>query len=104
MFDLKTLTDLLFKQNSDLTSDNDLMPNENIKIDRFVKAAVLIPIIKRKDGLNVILTKRSNKLKQHQELIRQLEEKRHKMEVAHLTDGLPGIPPSHNHENSTKIR
>ena len=65
MFDLKTLTDLLFKQNSDLTSDNDLMPNENIKIDRFVKAAVLIPIIKRKDGLNVILTKRSNKLKQH---------------------------------------
>jgi len=65
MFDLKTLTDLLFKQNSDLTSDNDLMPNENIKIDHFVKAAVLIPIIKRKDGLNVILTKRSNKLKQH---------------------------------------
>ena len=33
MFDLKTLTDLLFKQNSDLTSDNDLMPNENINID-----------------------------------------------------------------------
>ena len=61
MFDLKNLTDLLFKQNSDLTSDNDLMPNENIKIDHFVKAAVLIPIIKRKDGLNVILTKRSNK-------------------------------------------
>ena len=41
------------------------MPNESMKIDHFVKAAVLIPIVKRQKGLNVILTKRSSKLKQH---------------------------------------
>jgi 8-oxo-dGTP pyrophosphatase MutT (NUDIX family) len=65
MSELKNLTNLLFKQNFERTSDNDLMPNENIKIDHLIKAAVLIPIVKRQDGLNVILTKRANKLKQH---------------------------------------
>ena len=44
MSELKNLTNLLFKQNFERTSDNDLMPNENIKIDHLIKAAVLIPI------------------------------------------------------------
>ena len=65
MIDLENISERLSKINTSLTSDNDLMENEVVRTENLTEAAVLIPIVERNNGLKVILTKRSNKLKQH---------------------------------------
>ena len=65
MIDLENISDRLSKINTSLTSDNDLMENEVVRTENLTEAAVLIPIVERNNGLKVILTKRSNNLKQH---------------------------------------
>ena len=65
MIDLENISERLSKINTSLTSDNDLMENEEVRTENLTEAAVLIPIVERKNGLKVILTKRSNNLKQH---------------------------------------
>ena len=65
MIDLENISDRLSKINTSLTSDNDLMENEVVRTENLIEAAVLIPIVERNNGLKVILTKRSNNLKQH---------------------------------------
>ena len=65
MIDLENISERLSKINTSLTSDNDLMENEVVRTDNLIEAAVLIPIVERNNGLKVILTKRSNNLKQH---------------------------------------
>ena len=65
MIDLENISERLSKINTSLTSDNDLMENEVVRTENLTEAAVLIPIVERKNGLKVILTKRSNNLKQH---------------------------------------
>jgi 8-oxo-dGTP pyrophosphatase MutT (NUDIX family) len=65
MIDLKNIYERLSTINTSFTSDNDLMDCEAVKTENLIEAAVLIPIVERNDGLKVILTKRSNNLKQH---------------------------------------
>lgn len=65
MIDLENISERLSKINTSLTSDNDLMENEVVRTENLTEAAVLIPIVERNNGLKVILTKRSNNLKQH---------------------------------------
>ena len=65
MSELQNLINLLETQNFNATSDNDLMPFKSKSKNDLIKAAVLIPIIKRKNCFKVILTKRSDNLKQH---------------------------------------
>ena len=65
MIDLENISERLSKINTSLTSDNDLMENEVVRTENLIEAAVLIPIVERNNGLKVILTKRSNNLKQH---------------------------------------
>lgn len=65
MIDLKNIYERLSTINTSFTSDNDLMDCEAVKSENLIEAAVLIPIVERNDGLKVILTKRSNNLKQH---------------------------------------
>ena len=65
MIDLENISERLSKINTSLTSDNDLMENEEVRTENLTEAAVLIPIVERNNGLKVILTKRSNNLKQH---------------------------------------
>ena len=65
MIDLKNISERLSTVNTSFTSDNDLMDSEAVKTENLIEAAVLIPIVERNDGLKVILTKRSNNLKQH---------------------------------------
>ena len=65
MIDRENISERLSKINTSLTSDNDLMENEVVRTENLTEAAVLIPIVERKNGLKVILTKRSNNLKQH---------------------------------------
>ena len=65
MIDLENISERLSKINTKLTSDNDLMENEVVRTENLIEAAVLIPIVERNNGLKVILTKRSNNLKQH---------------------------------------
>ena len=65
MSELQNLMNLLETQNFNATSDNDLMPFKSKSKNDLIKAAVLIPIIKRKNCFKVILTKRSDNLKQH---------------------------------------
>ena len=65
MIDLENISERLSKINTKLTSDNDLMENEVVRTENLTEAAVLIPIVERNNGLKVILTKRSNNLKQH---------------------------------------
>ena len=65
MIDLENISERLSKINTSLTSDNDLMENEVVRTENLTEAAVLIPIVERNNGLKVILTKRSNDLKQH---------------------------------------
>ena len=65
MFELQNLINLLETQNFNATSDDDLMPSKSKSKNDLIKAAVLIPIIKRKNCFKVILTKRSDNLKQH---------------------------------------
>ena len=65
MIDLGNISERLSKINTSLTSDNDLMENEVVRTENLIEAAVLIPIVERNNGLKVILTKRSNNLKQH---------------------------------------
>ena len=65
MIDLENISERLSKINTRLTSDNDLMENEVVRTENLTEAAVLIPIVERNNGLKVILTKRSNNLKQH---------------------------------------
>ena len=65
MSELQNLINLLETQNFNATSDNDLMPFKSKSKNNLIKAAVLIPIIKRKNCFKVILTKRSDNLKQH---------------------------------------
>ena len=65
MIDLKNISERLSTINTSFTSDNDLMDSEAVKTENLIEAAVLIPIVERNDGLKVILTKRSNNLKQH---------------------------------------
>ena len=63
--ELKNIYERLSTINTSFTSDNDLMDREAVKIENLIEAAVLVPIVERNDGLKVILTKRSNNLKQH---------------------------------------
>lgn len=65
MIDLKNIYERLSTINTSFTSDNDLMDREAVKTENLIEAAVLVPIVERNDGLKVILTKRSNNLKQH---------------------------------------
>ena len=65
MIDLENISERLSKINTSLTSDNDLMENQVVRTENLTEAAVLIPIVERNNGLKVILTKRSNNLKQH---------------------------------------
>lgn len=65
MSELQNLINLLETQNFNTTSDDDLMPSKSKSKNDLIKAAVLIPIIKRKNCFKVILTKRSDNLKQH---------------------------------------
>jgi len=65
MIDLQNIYERLSTINTSFTSDNDLMDCEAVKTENLIEAAVLIPIVERNDGLKVILTKRSNNLKQH---------------------------------------
>ena len=65
MIDLKNIYERLSTINTSFTSDNDLMDREAVKTENLIEAAVLVPIVERNDGLKVILTKRSNSLKQH---------------------------------------
>ena len=65
MIDLENISERLSKINTSFTSDNDLMENEVVKTENLTEAAVLIPIVERNNGLKIILTKRSNNLKQH---------------------------------------
>ena len=65
MIDLENISERLSKINTSFTSDNDLMENEVVRTENLTEAAVLIPIVERNNGLKVILTKRSNNLKQH---------------------------------------
>ena len=65
MIDLKNIYERLSTINTSFTSDNDLMDCEAVKTENLIEAAVLVPIVERNDGLKVILTKRSNNLKQH---------------------------------------
>ena len=65
MIDLENISERLSKINTSFTSDDDLMDSEAVKTENLIEAAVLIPIVERNDGLKVILTKRSNNLKQH---------------------------------------
>lgn len=65
MIDLKNIYERLSTINTSFTSDNDIMDCEAVKTENLIEAAVLIPIVERNDGLKVILTKRSNNLKQH---------------------------------------
>ena len=65
MINLENISKRLSTINTSFTSDNDLMDNEVVKTENLIEAAVLIPIVERNDGLKVILTKRSNSLKQH---------------------------------------
>ena len=65
MIDLKNISERLSTINTSFTSDNDLMDREAVKTENLIEAAVLVPIVERNDGLKVILTKRSNNLKQH---------------------------------------
>jgi len=65
MIDLENISERLSKINTSFTSDNDLMENEVVRTENLTEAAVLIPIVERNNGLKVILTKRSNDLKQH---------------------------------------
>ena len=65
MIDLENISERLSKINTSFTSDNDLMENEVVRTENLTEAAVLIPIVERNNGLKLILTKRSNNLKQH---------------------------------------
>ena len=65
MINLENISKRLSTINTSFTSDNDLMDNEVVKTENLIEAAVLIPIVERNEGLKVILTKRSNNLKQH---------------------------------------
>ena len=65
MIDLKNIYERLSTINTSFTSDNDLMDCEAVKTENLIEAAVLIPIVERNNGLKIILTKRSNNLKQH---------------------------------------
>ena len=54
MSELQNLMNLLETQNFNATSDNDLMPFKSKSKNDLIKAAVLIPIIKRKNCFKVI--------------------------------------------------
>ena len=70
--DLKHIEELLFKEkvsNSDLLSSDlaltDLTYLEDKSFDKLIPAAVLILLVRRKDGFNVIFTQRAIALKNH---------------------------------------
>jgi len=65
MIDLINISKRLSTTYDKSTSDNDLMATKVIEENNLIEAAVLIPIVERKNRLHVILTKRSNSLKQH---------------------------------------
>ncbi|MGR3662036.1 MAG: CoA pyrophosphatase [Paracoccaceae bacterium] len=64
--DLLDLVRLAIGRTSDRSSDFDLSPDVDLSSDRKSRpCGVLIPLINGKDGLEVILTKRSSALKHH---------------------------------------